>query len=168
MEFQTPLVQSASNILESESILQTILANHAPLRRIDGLEIGWLRSADGQVLVPTLFDEPLNARSLCPLSPEKVGRQCAVMFEQGNPGLPMIMGFLEHNVLEDSASEPQPREVHIDGQRITFTAKDEIVLKCGKASITLTKAGKVLIRGTYVLSRSSGANRIKGGSVQLN
>ena len=35
-------------------------------------------------------------------------------------------------------------------------------------SITLTGAGKVLIRGAYVLSRSSGVNKIKGGSVQLN
>jgi hypothetical protein len=42
------------------------------------------------------------------------------------------------------------------------------VLRCGKASITLTSAGKVLIRGTYVLSRSSGVNKIKGGSIQLN
>ena len=41
-------------------------------------------------------------------------------------------------------------------------------LRCGKASITLTRAGKVLIRGAYLLSRSSGVNRIKGGSVQIN
>jgi uncharacterized protein (DUF2345 family) len=58
--------------------------------------------------------------------------------------------------------------VDIDGQRLQFEAKDEIVLKCGKASITLTKAGKIIIRGTYLLSRSSGVNRIKGGSVQIN
>jgi hypothetical protein len=42
------------------------------------------------------------------------------------------------------------------------------VLQCGKASITLTKAGKVLIQGSYVSSRSTGVNRVKGGSVQLN
>ena len=49
-----------------------------------------------------------------------------------------------------------------------LTAEHEIVLRCGKASLTLTRAGKVLIRGTYLLSRSSGVNRIKGGSVQIN
>ena len=49
-----------------------------------------------------------------------------------------------------------------------LTAEREIVLKCGKASITLTRAGKVIIRGAYVLSRSSGVNRIVGGSVQIN
>ena len=43
-----------------------------------------------------------------------------------------------------------------------------MVLRCGKASITLTQAGKILLDGTYVVSRSSGANRIKGASVQLN
>jgi hypothetical protein len=48
------------------------------------------------------------------------------------------------------------------------SAKEQLVLRCGKASITLTKAGKVLIRGEYVQSRSSGVNRIRGGSVQIN
>ncbi|MEW5071937.1 hypothetical protein AB1P14_09365, partial [Pseudomonas aeruginosa] len=38
----------------------------------------------------------------------------------------------------------------------------------GKASITLTRAGKVIIRGAYLSSRSTGVNRIKGGSVQIN
>ena len=46
-----------------------------------------------------------------------------------------------------------------------LTADKEIELRCGKASITLTKAGKILLRGEYLLSRSSGVNRIKGGSV---
>jgi hypothetical protein len=56
----------------------------------------------------------------------------------------------------------------VDGKRFVFTAEDEIVLRCGRASITLTRAGKVLIRGAYLLNRSSGVNRIKGGSVQIN
>ena len=58
--------------------------------------------------------------------------------------------------------------VERDGERLTLTADREIVLRCGKASLTLTRAGKVLIRGAYLLSRSSGVNRIKGGSVQIN
>ena len=56
----------------------------------------------------------------------------------------------------------------MDGERLIFRANEEIVLRCGKASITLTKAGKIILRGAYVLSRSSGVNRIKGGSVQIN
>ncbi len=56
----------------------------------------------------------------------------------------------------------------LDGERLEFSAEREIVLRCGKASITLTRAGKVIIRGAYLSSRSTGVNRIKGGSVQIN
>jgi hypothetical protein len=59
-------------------------------------------------------------------------------------------------------------EAHVDGQRVTLEGSDEIVLKCGQASITLRRNGKVIIRGTYVETHSSGVNRIKGGSVQVN
>jgi hypothetical protein len=52
--------------------------------------------------------------------------------------------------------------------RMVVSAKEQMVLQCGKASITLTKAGKVLIQGSYVSSRSTGVNRVKGGSVHLN
>ncbi len=62
----------------------------------------------------------------------------------------------------------RPDEARLDGERVVLSADKEIVLKCGKASITLTRAGKVLIRGAYLLNRSSGVNRIKGGSVQIN
>ena len=55
-----------------------------------------------------------------------------------------------------------------DGEKVVVSAQRELVLRCGKASITLTSAGKILIRGAYVLTRSSGVNRIQGGSVQIN
>jgi hypothetical protein len=58
--------------------------------------------------------------------------------------------------------------VETDGERLVFSAEKEIVLRCGESSITLTRAGKILIRGAYVLTRSSGVNRIQGGSVQIN
>ena len=45
---------------------------------------------------------------------------------------------------------------------------DEIVLKCGDASITLKRDGKVLLRGAYVETQATGVNRIKGGSVKIN
>ena len=48
------------------------------------------------------------------------------------------------------------------------TASREIVLQCGRASIVLTRAGKVLVRGAYLSLRSSGMHRITGASVQIN
>ena len=59
-------------------------------------------------------------------------------------------------------------DVKVEGNKVTFEAQDEMVFKCGESSITLTKSGKVLIRGKYLLNRSSGVNRIMGGSVQVN
>jgi hypothetical protein len=66
-------------------------------------------------------------------------------------------------------AEPMPViEADVDGKRVRVTAQDEIVLQCGSASVTLRRNGRVIIRGTYVESRSDGTNRIKGGQVQIN
>jgi hypothetical protein len=62
----------------------------------------------------------------------------------------------------------RPADVTLDGRRLELTAEQEIVLRCGEASLTLTRAGKVLIRGAYVCSRSSGQNRVKGATVHIN
>ena len=93
-------------------------------------------------------------------------------FEENNPGQPVIVDLICDSVRDAPVpllvNRNKVDDVHIDGQRVTFDAKKEIVLRCGKSSITLTRAGKVLIRGAYLLNRSSGVNRIKGGSVQIN
>ncbi|WP_210418749.1 DUF6484 domain-containing protein [Aliikangiella coralliicola] len=73
----------------------------------------------------------------------------------------------ESNSETDNAKEPD-EVAYIDGERVVLEGKEEITLKCGEASITLTKAGKILIRGKYLLNRSTGVNRIMGGSVQVN
>lgn len=59
-------------------------------------------------------------------------------------------------------------ETDVDGKRVRIVAKDEIVLECGKASITLRRNGRVIVRGTHVETNSDGTNRIKGGQVQIN
>jgi hypothetical protein len=51
---------------------------------------------------------------------------------------------------------------------VTIVAAKQLTIRCGESSITLTAAGKIIIRGKYIVSRSSGVQRIKGGSVQIN
>jgi hypothetical protein len=111
---------------------------------------------------------PVAARSTAVLGPSDVGRSVVLAFEGNVPGAPIILGVLQPALPANDSVGPSPIDAEIDGQRITLTAAEEIVLRCGQASITLTRAGKVLIRGAYVLSRSSGVNRLKGGSVQIN
>lgn len=99
--------------------------------------------------------------------PEDVGKEAVLLFEDGDPARPILVGLVQ------SPSESQGQssgivDVTLDGRQITLSADQEICLRCGEASITLTRAGKVLIKGTYLLSKSTGPNRIKGGSIQLN
>jgi hypothetical protein len=59
-------------------------------------------------------------------------------------------------------------EADVDGARVRICARDEVVIQCGKASITLRRNGRVVIRGTYVETHSEGTNRIRGGQVRVN
>lgn len=110
----------------------------------------------------------LPARSVVDLHGEHIGKEVVIQFENGDLNHPIIMGVIRTPSAWPISEQPQQVSVEADDQRLTLDAKNQIVLRCGKASITLTKAGKVLIKGTYISSRSSGANRIKGGSVLLN
>ena len=89
-------------------------------------------------------------------------------FEGADPSRPIVLGVLRGQDGWPLAEKPEEVQVEADGEHFTVSAKQQLVLRCGKASITLTSAGKVLIEGAYVSSRSTGVNRVKGGSVQLN
>jgi len=108
------------------------------------------------------FGRPVAARTTTPLEPTAVGSEAVLLFEDGDPARPIVVGVIR------PAGPRAGVGVELDGERVVLSAEREIVLRCGEASITLTRAGKVLIRGTYVLTRSSGANRIKGAAVEIN
>jgi len=111
----------------------------------------------------------LPARSTVPLRRTMLGREVLVVFDNGDAGKPVIVGVLELHALHDSpVAPPMPTSAQVDGERQVIEAEREIVLKCGDASITLTRAGKVIIRGNYILSRSTGYNKIKGAAIDIN
>ncbi|MHC6225671.1 DUF6484 domain-containing protein [Pseudomonas sp. X10] len=136
--------------------------------RVEGVVIGVLLDvpkADAPIVAfpGCPGDSGLAARTTTPLNREDIGAQVALMFEAGDPTRPLVIGRIQR--LPETTT---PTVASLDGERLAFTAEREIVLRCGKASITLTREGKVLVRGAYLSSRSSGVNRIKGGSVQIN
>ena len=148
--------------------------------KIDGVVVGKLFSIDSKDFPRVEFPQnssghPIPARTIVPLNRQNIGDDITLMFEEGDSKKPIITGIIQtpgknrvngkHN---GTLPTENPIDLKIDDEQLTFTAKKEIVLRCGKASITLTRAGKILIRGKYLLSRSSGVNRIKGGSVQVN
>lgn len=134
--------------------------------RIDGVVVGVLMgfAADRAPLVVfpgNRAEAAIPARAMVGLGLEDVGREVALLFEAGDVGLPLIVGRL---------LRPEPITVARDGKQevLELTAEREIVLRCGKSSITLTAAGKIVIRGEHVSSRATGSNRVWGGSVHLN
>jgi hypothetical protein len=103
---------------------------------------------------------PLSALATARYDLVPAGAAVALMFLEGDCARPLAIG-----VVGEQSSEvlsPQPEE------SLTLTAAREIVLRCGRASLVLTRAGKVLVRGAYVSLRSSGMQRITGASVQIN
>ena len=156
--------------------------------------IGTLVSIDKQGAPQVDFagnttEQPLVAMATLSLTQTHIGRQVALLFADGDFHRPVIIGVI-HSPLQDMLenfdqsqvleakqtavdkveleTDIAAEDVLIDGKKITFEAREQIVLKCGESSITLTKAGKILIRGNYLLNRSTGVNRIMGGSVQVN
>jgi len=122
----------------------------------------------------SLSCQPLPARSTVRLDRDQIGQEVALMFDGGDPRKPVVMGVIQTLLATPASSSSPPTSqekmmiAEVDGKRLVLTAEHEIVLRCGEASITLTRAGKVLIRGTFLSSRASGVNRISGGSVQIN
>lgn len=51
---------------------------------------------------------------------------------------------------------------------IKLNASERIELRCGQSSLTMNKEGTVIVKGAKVVSRSSGVNKIKGATVQIN
>ena len=138
-------------------------------------------TAEGQAVVdyPGNPQGPIMARSVMVTSAKidndcYEGNQVLLFFENGNPALPIIVGIVRNTVYssapceEATFSAEKPLDVMLDGKKIVFDAKEEIVLRCGKSSVTLKKDGKIVIKGTQITSRSSGTNKIKGASVSIN
>ncbi len=140
--------------------------------------------------------KPLLALTTLSLTKSHLSRQVALLFKNGDLNQPVIMGLI-HNPLDElienfeltPANQPEQdpfhdcdvesfnlpekkgkdeNKIYVDGKKVQIEGAEEVTFKCGKASITLTHSGKILIRGTYLLNRSTGVNRIMGGSVQVN
>lgn len=157
-----------------EELLEAPVEVRTPPARIDGVRIGRLVAFmnDGTVPLVTYEGQPqsaaLPARATLDLHGSHIGRDVVLMFEDGNPWRPLILGCLHDAHGRSLPEQPGAIEMDVDGQRLLVSAKEQLVLRCGKASITLTRAGKVMFHGTYVSNRSSGVLRLKGGSVQIN
>lgn len=132
--------------------------------RIDGVVVGHILSLDGgQPLVShPLGPAPVLARSLAAPGTLAAGDAVALMFEAGDPARAIVMGRM--------AALPGLGDLTItsDAEQTVISHPRKLVLRCGKASVSLDAEGRVQLRGDYVLSLARGVNRIAGGAVKVN
>jgi hypothetical protein len=159
-----------------EQLLDSSVENGrvSPSFEINGARVGVLVgfSENGTLPLVTYSGQPgsaaLPAPSVMNVTEELIGRRVVLMFEEADPKRPLIMGCLPDRRAEALPEGLPSVEVDADGERFVLSATRQIVLRCGKASITLTCDGKILLQGTYVSNRSAGVMRIKGGTVHIN
>jgi hypothetical protein len=137
------------------------------LERIEGVVIGMFLGFDGESPLVVFPGNPqetaIPARSLTELNSAMIGAEVALLFQEGDPGRPLIVG----RIVEPTRKSSAPHVIR-DGERVQITGDERIELRCGKATIIMEKDGHITIRGTYLTSHASAANRIRGGSINLN
>lgn len=139
-----------------------------------GAVVGFLHGFDleDRPLVSGLSQLPgevVLARTTVGLTQQTIGQGVVVLFEQGDVHMPIIVGVLQTHAHKHAPQEnSQQVSIQADNDRFVVNAEREIVLRCGDASITLTRAGKVIIKGNYIISRSAGYNKIKGAAIDIN
>lgn len=83
----------------------------------------------------------------------------AVGFVDGAEDQPVILGLLDS---PPSASARRAPDI------LRIESAKELLIECGESKIALRADGRIEIRGGHLISRSSGPNKIKGGSVHIN
>lgn len=188
------ILDSTLEVENANDVSIALGAGEILLGRIEAID----DAGNALVSLPQMqFFQQTIALATIPILPQHIGRQVALMFTQGTESKPIIMGLIYsplqqvlENVIANTkivgdedevvfsevpaktekefSKSSSENAVYIDGKQIIMEGQEEIVLRCGDASITLNKNGKISIRGKYLLSRATGVNRILGGSVQVN
>jgi hypothetical protein len=152
------------------TLLESITSAGKSARNL-GLRTGVLVSIDEQgtpgVCCHPGSDRAVAARSLVRLGAADLGRTVALMpLDDGDDRLVVVGVFQDRASAHDRADVSA--QLRVDGRQVKVVAQDVLELRCGSSSIKLTKDGRIAINGTYLLSVSTGTNRILGAAVQIN
>lgn len=144
-------------------------------RRVEGIALATIDEFDPEGRPIVRFEgattsHPSHAHTVVALTPADKGAFVAIAFLDGDPDRPLVLGRIVDSAAlgVEAGSSTAPDATGLKGRTVVVEGDQEIVLRCGEASITLTRAGKVLIRGEYVSSRAAAVNRITGASVKIN
>lgn len=152
----------------------------AAVERVDGARVGVVVSASPpRVEVPGVVG-PVEARLSAAIDDEALARAAAarqeavLLFDGGDPRRPLLVALLRSATpqLDGVLAGPLPagpeKVARLDGRSVVLDARDQIVLTCGRASLTLRRDGKIVLRGVNVVSEASEVQKLRGGKVQIN
>jgi len=142
----------------------------APASATRGEVVGWEAGRGISVRLPSgqvALAQTVVALSETELQQAVAARQAVMLtFEDGDVDRPVILGLLAPvpatRTTRALAGSPGIDDV------VVIKGRSSLELRCGAASITLRQDGKVIVRGTSVISRATKENRISGGSVHFN
>jgi hypothetical protein len=101
-----------------------------------------------------------------------VGTQVLFLCEDRKCSKAILIGVLVNvePMLRERTFETATRTTcaQLDGQRIVLEAEQEIVLRCGKGSLTLTADGRIVMKGVEITSRAQRTHKIRGAVVNIN
>ncbi|CAL8481176.1 DUF6484 domain-containing protein [Caballeronia sp. S22] len=138
--------------------------------------IGELIALVQQGRVPLVFypgqsdHAALRAATVVDLQRADIGRRVVLVFDEARASRPIVVGVLREHDSEGWPSTPPVGNVELEagGMRMIVSAKRELILRCGEASIKLRHDGRIEIKGENIVTEAIGANRIRGGSVEMN
>jgi hypothetical protein len=104
------------------------------------------------------------------LIPAARNRQRALVVRTSEtPSRLILIGLVRERVSSAARDAgPGQLEVKMDGETLRLTAEREIELRCGNASLVLRQSGRVVLKGTYLVTSSRGPLKIKGATVEIN
>lgn len=153
-----------------------------PRERIEGPRVGRVvscRAGEVKVEVPGR-SAAVTARLSAALDDATLERaardrqEALLLFEEGDPARPVIVSLLRSATPHlDAALTTGPlpageKVARVDGRRVEIEGREEVVLRCGKASITLRRDGKVVVRGVDVVTQADAVQKIRGGKIRIN
>jgi hypothetical protein len=135
------------------------------LMQVPGVTIGIVSAVDstGSPIVRFQNEEIAAAVVWMPTPPQWadcIGGRVVLSLLDGDERQPIVLGLLDPPQLRVDA-DGTPEVLHVESTRA-------LVIECGEAKIVLREDGRIEIRGTHIISRSSGPNKLKGGSVHIN
>lgn len=148
------------------------LSEHGPRKRYDattGMLVQCLEGTDPVVEFEDTDGTVVrhHAATTVELDSSVEGHPVLLMFLGGDRASPVITGLLAPGSARPKKISRTPK-LELDAKELLLEADSQITLKCGKSSITLTRDGRIILKGKHLLSRATSVNRIRGGVIQLN